>query len=616
MENTDNFSSSQKGGISVQIEHIFPVIKKWLYSEKEIFLREIVSNACDADTKLNKLISLGEASGIDPNGRKVLIKFNKTLKTISVCDNGIGMTEEELKKYLCQIALSGALDFIEKYESESDSGIIGHFGLGFYSSFMVSDTVDVITRSYNGAPAVKWTCSGDGEYEIVPDFTLAGELIDNFGSTIIMHINEDGEEYLNEAKLRETLLKYCEFMPVEIYLEDEEADKKDDEEIKPINDPHPLWQKAPSECTEDEYKDFYKKLFHDYKDPLFQIHLKADYPLNFKGILYFPKLSNEYESIEGQVKLYYNQVFVADNIKEIIPEYLLMLKGVLDCPDLPLNVSRSYLQNSGYVSKISSHITKKIADKLNSMFTGDRENFEKIWHDIKTFIEYASLKDNKFYERVKNSIIFEKLNGGYTTLEEYLEAAKDKNENKVYYATDKNSQAKYISMYESRGIEVLLLDKVLDTQFAAYLETKNENVKFLRVDSALDASLSKEEAHEIPELKTIFEKIAGDKVKIEFSALEDKAPLIITVSEESRRMNDMMKMYGMDLTTMPDERTLVVNTSSSLNKKLAETLEADPDKAEKLAKYVYSLAKMSQAPLNNEELIEFLDDSYNIIELI
>ena len=474
----DNEKKTQHGGISVEIEHIFPVIKRWMYSEKEIFLREIVSNACDACTKVKRLVSLGEIKDIDTDSFRIDVIVNKEERTITVRDNGIGMTKEELEKYLCQIALSGALDFIQKYEGEEDAtnGIIGHFGLGFYSSFMVSDTVDVVSRSVTGGSAVLWTCGEDGNYEITPNYD--GEFSDSHGTAVVMHISEEGEEYLNTAKVREVLDKYCAFMPVEIYFTDacaeeqechhdhaegEECDCCHEDVDKPINDTEPLWLKNPQDCTDEDYKNFYRSVFHDYKEPLFWIHIRADYPLNFKGILYFPRISNEYESLEGQVKLYYNQVFVADNIKEVIPEYLLMLKGVLDCPELPLNVSRSYLQNNGYVSKISAHIVKKVADKLNSMFNTEREKYESVWRDLKTFVEYGCMRDRKFYDRVKDSIVFEKCSGGYATLNEYLETAKDTHENKVYYSNDKTAQASYISMFENEGMEVVLLDKVLDT---------------------------------------------------------------------------------------------------------------------------------------------------------
>ncbi|MCQ2429158.1 MAG: molecular chaperone HtpG, partial [Clostridia bacterium] len=409
--NPNDNPNARRGGISVETAHIFPVIKKWLYSEKDIFLREIVSNAADAVTKHKRLVSLGEIED-DETDYRIDVTVDKTARTLSVSDNGIGMTEEELLKYLGSIALSGAVDFINKYEGDqkdgNSTGIIGHFGLGFYSAFMVADDVEVVTKSCTGAPALRWICHADGSYDLYPADR------DSHGTTVIMHVSDEEEAYLESYKVKEMLDKYCSFMPTEIYFtdadKDEETDetsdeasdetpdggeteKKEPEAPKPVNDIHPLWQKAPSECTPEEYKEFYRKVFHDYREPLFWIHINADYPLNFKGILYFPKLSNEYESIEGQVKLYYNQVFVADNIKEVIPEYLLMLKGVLDCPELPLNVSRSYLQNNTYVSKVSAHIVKKVSDKLNSLCDTQREEYEKVWDSIKTFVEYACMRD-------------------------------------------------------------------------------------------------------------------------------------------------------------------------------------------------------------------------------
>ena len=488
----ENEKTPERGGISIELEHIFPIIKKWLYSEKEIFLREIVSNACDAITKLRRLCSLGEAD-VDLSAEKIWVELDKDASTITVIDNGIGMTKEEVVKYICQIALSGALDFIQKYEgSETDAaqnGIIGHFGLGFYSAFMVSDAVDVITRSYQGGPAVKWSCGDDGNYEITEDYDDPDNYVPTCGTAVVMHINDEGREFLSGWKLREILDKYCAFMPEEIYFDDgEEKEPKEGEEPKeekPVNDTHPLWQKNPSDCTDEEYKEFYQKVFHDWKEPLFHIHLKADYPLNFKGILYFPRIASEFDSLEGQVKLYYNQVFVADNIKEVIPAYLLMLKGVLDCPELPLNVSRSYLQNSGYVAKISQHITKKVADKLNSMFTNEREAYEKIWRDLKTFVEYGSLRDRKFYDRVKGSVLLETTDGSYKTIDEYLEAAKEKHENKIYYATDVTAQSKYVKMFRDEGIEVAVLDRIIDTQFVNVVEETREGVKFARIDAEL-----------------------------------------------------------------------------------------------------------------------------------
>lgn len=626
---------TQHAGISVEVEHIFPIIKKWLYSEKEIFLREIVSNACDAVTKLRRLISLGEAKDVTLDNPKIRVILDKDAETLTVIDTGIGMTEEELKKYLCQIALSGALDFVEKYENAdtaAESGIIGHFGLGFYSSFMVSDTVDVITRSYTGTPTVKWTCTDAGEYDITTNYDDADGLIDGFGTAVVMHISDEGREFLQEGKLREVLQKYCAFMPVEIYFSNEsEADQPKDEDAKkkaeeaaatPINETTPLWLRQPSEITDEEYKDFYHKVFGDYRDPLFYIHLRADYPLNFKGILYFPRISNEYESLEGQVKLFYNQVFVADNIKEVIPEYLLMLKGVLDCPEMPLNVSRSYLQNSGYVSKISAHITKKVADKINSLFQNDRAGFEGLWRDLKTFVEYGCMRDPKFYDKVKDSILFEKCDASFVTVEEYLEKAKDKHEKKIYYATDKTAQSQYISLYENEGIDVILLDRVLDTQFISMLEMKLDGVKFARVDAEVADAMKSDgdTAEELTHAVNLFKEIAGEHTAVELGSLKDaETPAILTVSEESRRMEEMMKMYGMNTGTagaFPTEAKLILNTKNSLIQKINTLMEEGNPHGEKIARQVYALSLLSQRKLSADELKKFLSDSYELLNLL
>lgn len=618
-----NNTNTNRGGISIELEHIFPIIKKWLYSEKEIFLREIVSNSCDAITKLRRLNSLGEAD-VDLSNAKITVQLDKDLSTITVIDTGIGMTEDEVKKYICQIALSGALDFIQKYEgTDADSthnGIIGHFGLGFYSAFMVSDTVDVITKSYTGAPCVKWTCAEDGNYEITDDYEDEDNLLEEFGTAVIMHINDEGKEFLNDFKLREVLDKYCAFMPEEIYFdngEEHEHHHEDGEEceLKPINDVHPLWQKNPSECTDEEYSEFYKKLFHDMKEPLFHIHIKADYPLNFKGILYFPRLGNEFDSLEGQVKLYYNQVFVADNIKEVIPEYLLMLKGVLDCPELPLNVSRSYLQNSGYVSKISAHITKKVADKLNSMFTNDRKSFESIWRDLKTFVEYGCLRDRKFYDRVSSSVLFELTDGTFKTVDEYLESAREKHDNKVYYANDVIAQSKYVKMFKDAGIEVAVLDRVIDTQFISILEQSKDGLKFCRIDAEVaDVLKADGDKTEIPAVSELFGKVVGEQMKVEFDRFKDaNTPAILNIDEESRRMNDMLKLYKMD-GSMPTEETLILNTASPLIEKLTVYLDnGNNELAERIARQIYMLASLSQRQLSADELISFLDDSYDLL---
>lgn len=637
---SEPLGTTEKGGISVQIEHIFPIIKKWLYSEKEIFLREIVSNACDAVTKLKRLISLGEVRDIDEDTFKITVTIDETEKTLTVSDNGIGMTEEEVRKYICQIALSGALDFIEKYEGEQDTatnGIIGHFGLGFYSSFMVSDTVDVITRSYNGAPGVKWTCLENGEFEMTSPFEKAER-----GTDIVMHITDEEAEYLKEHKIREILEKYCSFMPVEIYLVNASADEdgKDDASKKdepnddseaesekkpePINDIHPLWQKPPSECTDEDYRSFYRKVFSDYRDPLFFIHINADYPLNFKGILYFPKLNHEYDNLEGQVKLYYNQVFVADNIKEVIPEFMLMLKGVLDCPELPLNVSRSYLQNSGYVSKISAHIVKKVADKLNALFSNERETYEGLWNDLKTFVEYGSLRDRKFFDRVKNSILFKTTNTEdrkYVTAAEYLEAAKETNENTVYYTTDPVAQAQYIGMFKAQNIEIVVLDRLLDTQFINVIEQDQSGVKFVRIDADVAGALKEDgEAQVNEELEALFREVSGNpELKVSFERLKDsKTPAIINLPEASRRMEDMMKMYAMHSGEagphMPaPDMTLIVNVNSPLISKL-DSADKLAEGTKKIAKQLYTLALLSQRQLSADELQSFLTDSFDLLQ--
>ncbi|MBQ9773682.1 MAG: molecular chaperone HtpG [Clostridia bacterium] len=613
----NNETLNKKGGISVETAHIFPVIKKWLYSEKDIFLREIVSNACDAVTKLKRLSSLGQYDGGDEVYR-VDVVLDKTAKTLTVSDNGIGMTAEELDRYICQIALSGALEFVEKYEGDSkSSGIIGHFGLGFYSSFMVSDTVELITKSYTGTPAVRWVCNAEGEYE-----TSAYER-DAHGTTVIMHISDEEAAYLEKSKIEEILDKYCAFMPVEIYFacEDEEEKKEGEEAVAPapVNDVTPLWLKNPSDCTPEEYKEFYRKVFHDYREPLFWIHVNADYPLNFRGILYFPRLSNEYESIEGQVKLYYNQVFVADNIKEVIPEYLLMLKGVLDCPELPLNVSRSYLQNNTYVSKVSAHIVKKVADKLGSLCNVEREEYEKVWNDIRTFVEYACMRDRKFYDRVKDSLLLELTDGSFLTSAAYLENAKEHAEGTVYYTSDKNAQAQYISMFEAQGLQVAVFDKQLDTQFLSMLEAYTPEVKYVRIDADVATALKGDgDVTENADLTALFVKVSGDeKLKVAFAPLKDESvPVLLTVSEQSRRMEEMMKLYsmnGMNLGDMPVEATLTVNTASPLIAKLSEMEES---KRETTAAYLYALARLSQRKLSAEELQKFLRDSYAVLDLL
>ena len=611
---------ARKGGISFESQHMFPIIKKWLYSERDIFLRELVSNAVDAVTKLKRLSSLGEYEAPEGENYRIDVSFDKTAKTISISDNGIGMSEDELERYICKVALSGALEFVEKYESkggEGGNGIIGHFGLGFYSAYMVADEVEVITKSYTDAPAVRWVCGEDGDYTVYTDGIERTR-----GTTVILHVNSEGEEYLSEWKLREVLAKYCSFMPVEIYLTDEEKaeeppkEGEEQKEKKPENDIHPLWQKNASDCTEEEYKEFYQKVFSDYREPLFHLHLNADYPLNFKGILFFPKLRENYENLEGKIKLYYNQVFVADNIKEVIPEYLLMLRGVLDCPELPLNVSRSYLQNSAYVTKVSTYIVKKVADKLNSIFKEEREKYEKLWDDLRTFVEYACISDAKFCERMKPAILLSLESGKKVTLAEYLEGAKEKNEGTVYYTTDPELQAQFIEMYRARGIEVAILSGPLDVRFAETLEQgakDGEKVKFLRVDADLSA-LGGGEEEENEKLASLFKDAAGEELKLTVKCRklgEDDAPAVLTVSEESRRMEDMMRMYMPDAPASPKEATLSVNLSSPLIGKLAG--ETDDKKAKEIASYLLMLAVLSNRKFTAEEMKRFQKDSVSLL---
>ncbi len=597
----------KKGGITVETEHIFPIIKRWLYSDKEIFLRELVSNACDAITKMKRLVSLGEAES--DGVYRIDVKVNEEEKTLTISDNGLGMSEEEIDRYINQIALSGALEFIQKYEGENeDSGIIGHFGLGFYSAFMVADRVEIVSKSFTVAPAVRWSCNELGEYEMG-----AADRAER-GTDIILHVTDEEADFLKKETLTRILDKYCAFMPIEIYLNGEE---------KPVNDTTPLWLKNPSDCTAEEYSDFYKKLFADWQEPLFYIHINADYPLNFKGILYFPKPSHEYSNMEGQVKLYYNQVFVADNIKEVIPEYLMTLRGVLDCPELPLNVSRSYLQNSGYVSKISAHIIKKVADKINSLFNTEREKYEEIWDDLKPFVEYGCMRDKKFLDKVKGSVIYKTVEDKYVTLSEYTEK-NTKESGKVFYATDKTQQSRYIALLKEEDIDVLLLDSIIDSQFITHLEQENSDIKFVRCDSDVVSALKSEnESVENEILKELFrEAVDKEKTEIEFASLKnEKTPAMITLSEQERRFADMMKLYsrgeampGMD--NMGEK--LIVNIKNPLIEKISSML-GDPDKRETaklLAKQVYMLALVSQRTLTANELEAFVNNNVDILTKI
>ena len=621
-----------KGNISVDSENLFPIIKKWLYSDKDIFLRELVSNGCDAVTKLKKLASIGEAQ-IDENEKfKVTVSIFKDAKKLVISDNGIGMTAEEIDKYINQIAFSGASDFLSKYKEEDDKGsqIIGHFGLGFYSAFMVADSVEIDSLSYqDGAKAAKWTCDGSMEFDLTD-----GDRTER-GTTITLNIAEDSEEFLEESTIRQILHKYCAFLPIEIYVEvpedkhedhcdcghDHDHEHEDDtpSEPKPINNTTPLWMKKPSECTDEEYKEFYRNVFMDFNEPLFWIHLNVDYPFNLKGILYFPKINHEFAGQEGQIKLYNNQVFVADNVKEVIPEFLMLLKGVIDCPDLPLNVSRSFLQNDGYVKKISSHITKKVADKLTSIYNNERENYEKYWDYINIFIKYGCLRDEKFYEKVKDVIIYKDIDGKYLTLDEYLDGKEEKD---VYYVSDPQTQSQYINMFKNQGLNAVVLPSMMDTHFISLVEMKQTGVKFKRIDSAIndisdntekDDSTKEQEEKLIEKFKN---EIKDDTLKIEGQSLKDDSiPAVILLGEQSRRMQEMYKAYGQQMAGMADmfhdEFTLVLNSNNSLIKKI-DTLN-DED-ANLVIDHVYDLAKISHSPLPAEQMTKFIERSNKLLE--
>ena len=603
------------GGIQVQTQHIFPVIKRWLYSDKEIFLREIVSNACDAVTKFKRLVSLGQAR--EDGDYRITVRLDEAAGTLTVSDNGIGMSADEVEKYICQIALSGALEFIEKYEGDqSAGGIIGHFGLGFYSAFMVADRVDVNTQSFvSDTPAVAWTCTENGEYSM-QNGSKQGR-----GTDVVLHVTQEEKEFLNPQRIEGLLKKYCAFLPVEVYLEVAGQEPP----TQSVNDTTPLWLKSPSECTPQEYSEFYHTLFADPNDPLFYVHINADFPLNFKGILYFPKLTHEYANLEGQVKLYYNQVFVADNIKEVIPEYLMLLKGVLDCPELPLNVSRSYLQNSGYVAKVSAHIVKKVCDKLKGLFENDRAAYEGFWGDIKPFVEYGCMRDPKFGERAGSLVLLPIAGGGCLTLEEYLEKGKGTAwENKVYYTSDPVRQASYLSLFSQQNVPVAVMDAFIDNQFIQYTEANREGkVQFVRIDSDVDELLK--DAGEVGEhsaLKALFEEVCPQGTAVSFERLKNQdLPTVITHSEQQRRFEDMMKLYagksGQDLPKTQQE-TLLVNLSCPLVQKLEQALGAGEDlqRCRELAKHLRMLGVIAQRPLDAQELGDFIRDTVSLLSRI
>ena len=614
----------KKGNLSIHSENLFPIIKKWLYSDHDIFVRELVSNATDAITKLKKLALIGEFNAPEDEKYSVQVEISPSQKVITITDNGIGMTEDEIDEYINQIAFSGAQDFIEKYKDKaSDDQIIGHFGLGFYSAFMVADKVTIDTLSYKeGAKAVKWSSDGGTEYEMgESDRTERG-------TGIALYLNDESHEFANAYRVREVLEKYCSFMPVEIFLKDldekvEENPEKENEkkeEPKPINDIHPLWNRHPNECNKEDYIAFYQKVFHDYKEPLFWIHLNMDYPFHLKGILYFPKIGNQYESIEGTIKLYNTQVFIADNIKEVIPEFLMLLKGVIDCPDLPLNVSRSALQNDGFVKKISDYITKKVADKLVGMCKVDRESYEKYWDDLSPFIKFGCLKDEKFEEKMKDSILFKDLDDKYTTLRDLCGEEQEKT---LYYVTDVNEQSQYIKMFKEAGKNAVILSDVIDSAFIGQLEYKNKGLKFLRIDADIQAALKQEDSDEETKkkydevAKKVKDEIGDEKLNVEIQTLQNNSiASMITLSEESRRMQDMMKQYAMPgmNSAMFDNggRTLVLNVSHPLVKQLVENTECENFAL--LSEQLYDLASLGHGSLSPERLEKFIQRTNELME--
>lgn len=619
--------TNQKGSISIHTENIFPIIKKWLYSDKDIFIRELISNGCDAVNKYKKLISLGEAKGNADESYKIKVSIDKENSALIFEDNGIGMTAEEVEKYINQVAFSGAEDFFntckEKMNEEND--IIGHFGLGFYSSFMVSKKVQIDTLSYKeNATPVRWVSEDGLEFELTQSDNR-----ETRGTTITLFLADDSKEFLEEYTVRNIIDKYCSFLPVDIYLETIKTEETKEDEVvdtTPINDTNPLWLKAPKDCTDEEYKEFYRKVFKTFDEPLLWIHLNVDYPFNLKGILYFPKLKNEFELIEGKVKLYNNQVFVADNIKEVIPEFLLLLKGVIDCPDLPLNVSRSFLQNDRDVSKISKHIVKKVADKLKSLYKNERENYEKFWDDIQVFIKFGCLKDESFYDKVKDSILFKTINSQYITLNDYLENCKEKHENKVFYVSNEEQQSQYIKLFKDYGLDAVILDSTIDNHFISMIEFKNQGVHFNRIDADLSDILKENDNEDNKEIKTdienLFKDVIGDRINnysVESLKSED-TPAIILISEQSRRMAEMRSQFaGMDFgMSFEEEKTLVINNNSSIVKKLV-SLKDDESKKEQISlicNQIVDIALLSNKELDSKQLDEFIKRNNQLMSMV
>ena len=619
--------TNQKGSISIHTENIFPIIKKWLYSDKDIFIRELISNGCDAVNKYKKLISLGEAKGNADENYKIKVSIDKENSALIFEDNGIGMTAEEVEKYINQVAFSGAEDFFNTYKDKmnEENDIIGHFGLGFYSSFMVSKKVQIDTLSYKeNATPVRWVSEDGLEFELTQSDNR-----ETRGTTITLFLADDSKEFLEEYTVRNIIDKYCSFLPVDIYLETIKTEETKEDEVvdtTPINDTNPLWLKAPKDCTDEEYKEFYRKVFKTFDEPLFWIHLNVDYPFNLKGILYFPKLKNEFELIEGKVKLYNNQVFVADNIKEVIPEFLLLLKGVIYCPDLPLNVSRSFLQNDRDVSKISKHIVKKVADKLKSLYKNERENYEKFWDDIQVFIKFGCLKDESFYDKVKDSILFKTINSQYITLNDYLENCKEKHENKVFYVSNEEQQSQYIKLFKDYGLDAVILDSTIDNHFISMIEFKNQGVHFNRIDADLSDILKENDNEDNKEIKTdienLFKDVIGDRINnysVESLKSED-TPAIILISEQSRRMSEMRSQFaGMDFgMSFEEEKTLVINNNSSIVKKLV-SLKDDESKKEQVSlicNQIVDIALLSNKELDSKQLDEFIKRNNQLMSMV
>lgn len=624
----------KQGNIRISSENMMPIIKKWLYSDKDIFLREIVANGVDAITKFKKLAEMGEVKAEPDEEYRIDVFVDEKAKTLTVQDNGIGMTAEEVEKYITQIAFSGAEDFLQKYENASGDGIIGHFGLGFYSAYMVSEDVEIYTKSYKDEPAVKWESDGNSTY------TLSETDKTSRGTKIVMHLAEGEEEFLKEYRIRELLRKYCSFMPYNIYLNPKGEEKKPDdkaaeskkdgdekkEEVKdkPINNTAPLYLKDPKKCTPEEYKDFYRDTFMDYNEPLFWIHLNMDYPFRLKGILYFPKVKKQQVQLEkGQVKLYCNQVFIADNIKEVIPEFLMLLNGVIDCPDIPLNVSRSFLQNDRQVQKISKHITKKVADKLTALFNNERERYNECWKDIATFIKFGCLKDDEFYDKVKDIVIFKNLEGDYKPLNDFLgeeisdeDAGKGVQPKAVYYVSDEAQQAQYIALFKESGLDAIVCDTFIDPHFISYIEYKNpRKCRFVRIDADVDGALKSGEEVKEEEHKDLIELFKNNLANKDISVKAEKfkngnIPAIITVEEFMRRMSEMNSFYGMSEADTMKNATLVLNLSNPI----VAGLTGQPEEKQKfIVNQIYYLAMLGYKKLTPEELSDFVEKSTQLL---